>query len=284
MHQNTKNNIVSVIVLIFVILVTVGAIQFLGIGIDLLRKKLDLPIQNISESKDGTVKNSETVPEIADGETVKEVLVKIPLLVSEYRAPSNIYTSAVARKQNTKRLALIGKFSKAKLQIKGRIENKLSNFISLNIGNVSGTLGGYRKNPNTLDINQSTGVLNEQTQVDLDIDLMEAVRLSTTREEFSSNFQPFKNVVLWDAIKPQPSKNGGTIAGILVAPYNEKGAYGDGIIITEMTFSYTCLDGNNSCAAALCEATKFLLGSECLKDKFEKKFGPESWKNYSQQF
>lgn len=207
---------------------------------------------------------------------------KVVLLSEPFFPPQNIYSDLEVYNNNLINLALIGEFEKVEIKVSGKIANDLDNFISVNIDGISGTLGGYRKSINTLDLDKTTGIFNKSNPVDFVLGLKEPIKFSTTKEEFSSTFESTKNVIIWDKIKPPSYTGRGTIAKFLIAPYNEEGKYGDGVSIDSIEFRYTCKGNPDSCAAAICEKDKnYTFGSECLKEHFEKKFGKQSWESYA---
>jgi hypothetical protein len=207
------------------------------------------------------------------------------LLSEPFFPPQDIYTNKDMYNKYLIKLALIGDFDKVELKVSGVINNDLKNFISININNVSGILGGYRSGINTLDLDKTTGVFDKNNPINFTLNLKEPTKLSTTQNEFSSSFMPTKNVIIWDQIKPSVYTGQGTIANFLIAPYSENGKYGDNVSINKIEFVYTCKGEKNSCKATLCDKNKnYIHGSECLRDNFEKDFGKESWIKYSEYF
>ena len=270
-QQNRKKALFDIALIVFSLLLVVG-------GVAVIRF---YPQSSPPKQPDNNV-NVNDLPTGISTTTSKEE-VSIPLIYSDYVPPQDIYINPVSYDQNVVRLALIGEFETVKLKIVGTINNDFDNFLSINIGDVSGTLGGYRNSANTLDIEKSIGIFNKKNPLNINIDLQQSVRLSTTREEYSSSFEPFKQVILWDRIKPPSLKNKGTIAKMVLAPYSERGIYGDGIVINKIDFVYSCLDGKNSCGAVVCDK-KYKLGSDCLKKNFNAQFGTSSWKYYADYF
>lgn len=207
------------------------------------------------------------------------------LLSSPFFPPKDIYTNQEVYKKNLIQVALIGDFENVQLKVIGNIQNNVNNFLSINIGHVSGVLGGYRSGIKTLDLDKTTGIFNKQNPINFTLNLREPTKLSTTQNEFAASFSPTKDVVIWDEIKPSPYSSQGTIANFLVVPYSEDGKYGNGVSIDNIELIYTCKGGGEKCAAALCDkAKKYSFGSECIKDNFEKSFGKSSWENYSKNF
>jgi hypothetical protein len=203
--------------------------------------------------------------------------IHINLLKSVFYPNSNIYSDKNVYNKNVIKLAMIGEFEKASISIKGVIYNDLLNFLSLNIGSVSGTLGGVRNSENSLDLQSSTAIFSKNNPINLSIDLKSSIKLSTTKEEFKSTFQSSKDIILWDYIAPPPGS--GTIAKLLVSPYTQNGNYGDGVGIEQITFSYTCKNGSH-CKAEICPDKNYTYGSECIEDLF----GRGSSKSYSDYF
>jgi len=138
---------------------------------------------------------------------------------------------------------------------------------------------------NTLDLDKTTGIFSNNNPIDFTLDLMEPIKLSTTKEEFLSSFESTKNVVVWEKIKPPAYTGKGTIAKLLIVPYTEEGKYGDRVSINNIALLYTCKGSPNSCSAKLCDKEKnYTYGSECLKDLFEKEYGTMSWKSYADYY
>jgi hypothetical protein len=214
---------------------------------------------------------------IFSSSTIDKKLKEVSLLKNPYSPPQDIYSNSTSYNKYLTKLAMIGEFEVANLYIKGSITNDLLNFISINIGPISGTLGADRKTSNTLDLDNTTAAFSKNNPIDLTINLKESVKLSTTKEEFLSTFQTSKSVVLWNYIAPPPS--GGTIAKILIAPYSQNGKYGDGTTIEDVKLLYECKKGSD-CKAQLCPDKNYTYGSECINDLF----GPDSSKNYSDYF
>ena len=249
-NKNKLTDIILIIVSFFLVVGGVAVIRF-------------YPSNNYSQVNKNVVIsdlpiNAEVVPV---GEKVS-----LPLIKSDYVTPSDIYKNPDAYNQNVIRLALMGEFASAKLKISGSIDNNFDNFLSIGINNISGTIGGYRNSDKTLDLNKSTAVFNKDNPLEnVSIDLKKSVRLSTTEEEYSSTFVADKEIVFWDTIKTLLLSNQGTIVNIIVAPYSERGVYGDGVTITKMEFVYFCKNGKESCRAVVCDK-KYSLGSECFKN------------------
>jgi len=239
----------------------------------------------ITKDKGEPIENSIIEPEINLPADTKENEMSLSLLSEPFFPPQNIYSDLEVYNNNLINLALIGEFEKVEIKVSGKISNDLDNFISVNIDGISGTLGGYRKSINTLDLDKTTGIFNKSNSIDFVLDLKESTKFSTTKEEFSSTFESTKNVIIWDKIKPPSYTGRGTIAKFLIAPYNEKGKYGDGVSIDSIEFRYTCKVNSDSCAVVICEKDKnYTFGSECLKEHFEKKFGKQSWESYADYF
>lgn len=196
--------------------------------------------------------------------TVEEV--SLPLISADYVTPSDIYNNPDVYNQNVIKLALIGDFASAKLKISGSMDNNLNNLLSIGINKVSGTIGGYRNSDKTLDLNKSTAVFNKDNLLEnIIIDLQKPVRLSTTENEYSSTFVADKEVVFWNSIKSASLVNQGTMVDIILAPYSERGIYGDGTIIKKLDFVYSCKNGKGACRAVVCDK-QAASGSECLRN------------------
>jgi len=226
--------------------------------------------------------NKEIVIRVPEQETVAtstkpSELKTVNLIDKSYVAPLDIYTNPASYKKYSVDLALKGEFDSAKLIIKGEVKNSLRNFISLTVDLMSGTLGAERKDAETLDL-KNTALVYKKGGFETVVDLLNPVKLSTTRTEYSSTFLSSKSVTIWDYIEPPPDS--GTIATIVVAPYSEKGKYGDGTTITSLEFHYSCKSGS-FCGAKTCQKDKnYTYGSECIRDSF----GTESAEIYSDYF
>lgn len=275
---NNKENIITTkqiwVGIFFVILITGGMIAS------------DIVIKLTKQEEVTPPKDKEIVlpaePENISGSADFKILT---LLKQPFYPPENIYTDKNVYKENLIDIALIGEFDKVELKVQGDIYNDLDNFVSVNIDGVSGTLGGYRKTANTLDLDKTSGIFNKKNNLDFTLNFLEPVKFSTTKEEFLSTFESTKNVVIWEYIKPPAFTGKGTIAKFLIAPYDENGKYGNGVNINKMELRYTCNGKSNSCKVAICDKEKkYEFGSQCLRDNFEKDFGEKSWESYSEYY
>ncbi|OGH80893.1 MAG: hypothetical protein A3I29_00635 [Candidatus Magasanikbacteria bacterium RIFCSPLOWO2_02_FULL_44_11] len=202
----------------------------------------------------------------------------LQLIKKQYSPPQDIYSNADSYEKNLISWAIKGEFAIAKIVVRGEVRNDLPNFVSLSLGDISGTLGGSRKSVTQLDFNNSNAVFTKENPLEFTIDLKSPIRLSTTRDEFLTTFESSKNIILWDIIAPPPDN--GTIAKMIIAPYSSQGKYGEGTIITSVEFRYACVEYDPNCKAILCPDKEYQHGSECIRDVF----GAETAKNYSDYF
>lgn len=197
---------------------------------------------------------------------------ELTLIDKPYTPSGDVYDNKKIYDNTVPRVGLIGEFEIAALMINGEINNDKLNFISINIGETSGTYGVERLNRNKLNLNSikySDALLTKghDNKFEVVIDLVGNIILSTTGREYLSGYGKSKDISLWDSIKPTPEKDYASLARMYALTYDENGYYGDGSKITKLTFIYACKAGNDSCGAVVCERN-YDPGNTCLIDKF----------------
>jgi len=248
-------------------------VLFIGLVAVVIAAFLVSKIGNFNKGEKAIVPDVETF--IAT--STEPELTRINLIKEPYSPLADIYSNPASYKKYAITLALKGEFTTSELIVKGIVKNSLQNFLSISVNSIGGTFGASRKSADTLDLQNTTAVFDKEHPINLTINLKGPVKLSTTKNEFLSTAQPSKSVVLWDYIKPPPNK--GTVARIVIAPYSERGIYGDGGTITDVEFAYVCEEGSD-CKVEVCEMENYTYGSECLREVF----GADAAKAYSDYF
>lgn len=200
--------------------------------------------------------------------TTANPLLRVELIKPEenYLVSLNPYTDSGVYDQKSRRLALIGDFDTAILEVKGTFPKDDNHFLSVNVGTESGVYNAVRSSANSINLQltqSNLGVFNNSSNpLSLKIDLMAQQTLAPTREEFLATKQSTKLIRFWDFIKPQPPAP--SITRILVAPFNEKGIYTGQI--QELNLLYSCKK-IGGCQAVICTVVP---GSKCINDYFGK--------------
>jgi len=217
------------------------------------------------------VETSNCNPETGESTTTKLFLIKPE---DNYNVPSNPYDSDVYNKIS-KRIILFGDFETINLKINGGLPTEDYHFVSININNESGVYNAARKSSDGLDIqltSENLGTFTKKSGININIDLLSKITLSTTKAEFLATRQTTKLVRLWDFIKPQPPAP--SISQLLVAPFDVSGKY-EGKI-ENMALEYSCKQ-NLDCGIAVCQNNQ--LATECLKNSFGDS-AMKSWLNW----
>lgn len=204
---------------------------------------------------------SETPPQIEEPQGTSTEYSKLQLLSEPFTPPQNVYSDIDIYLDSTIKLALDGEFSDVKLVVEGKIDDKEVKFVSVNIGTESGTLNAVRENADSLNIKQSKekgGIF--ENNINFTLDFFSDTSFATTKNEFQLTRQKTKIIRLWDLIYPSPP----SIVRVLVAPFNERGEYGNAEVAS-LELKYLCKEGKE-CSAAVCKADS--LFTSCLKDNF----------------
>jgi len=106
-----------------------------------IEKSADEKIAEIIENTEVKTPEKEFPPEDEyDGiGGLTQYLQKINLITSPYIPTADVYADSNTYRETVPRLGLKGEFEVAALLIKGEISNDLVNFLSVNIGKISGT-------------------------------------------------------------------------------------------------------------------------------------------------
>lgn len=175
-----------------------------------------------------------------------------------YSPPKNIYDKNMYKKEVIP-VAFKGFFDILELRIKGDITDNSTQFLSLNIGSISGVYGSKRAKLNRLDLKNSTSF---QDKIKLTINLKENNVLSQTKEEFDKNPVGYKVVDFYDNAFYPPLPNP-TAINFLVAPFNKNGVYGKNVAIQKLEIRYACSKETPDCKVSICPK------SETCKNKCE---------------
>ena len=192
--------------------------------------------------------------------SIEDNVSKLILTPDPYTPSPDVLSNTDAYESQSIRLILNGSFNTARLHIGGVVTDKGNHFLNIVYGNVVGTINGYRSSAKKLNVSltkENGGVFTSQSPINLKLDLLNPVRLSTTRTEYEQNQQTNKLVNLWQSNLLPP-----TYINLLVAPFNENGIVG-GAQVT-LTLEYTCATGY-SCQVAVCPTGKI---TACMRDKF----------------
>ena len=242
MNQYYVNNILS-----FAAVVAIGVATILVLSF-------------ITPDEETAIAPSVELPTNATSTPTANVSV-LNLTSTPYTPTPDVLSNQDAYNTQSIRLILNGEFAKASLRIKGDVTEKGDHFLSLVYGNIGGTINAYRESGKKLNktlTQQNGGVFNNEHPIDVSLDLLNPIPLSTTRAEYEKNQQTSKLVNPWQSNLLPP-----THISLLVAPYNEDGAYGGASISLDL--EYSCSIGS-SCLAAICPAGQ--LTTVCLRDKF----------------
>ena len=226
MPSKFKSIIIPILILIVVVAVTVTIIQFISVGIDLIRDKLNLPIGNMPTNiQEASTPIQDVPPETLDTTSnIKDIKTR-ELIVKPYTPSQNVFADQETYNKESLRLMLNGEFDIAQLHIKGTVKESGDHFLILNYGVVSGILNATRLSPNSIDLDLTRsrgGIFTNSETIDVVVNLMGQTILAATRSGFLLKRQGTISVNLWDANLMPP-----TITRVLVAPFNEKGNFGD---------------------------------------------------------
>ncbi|KKQ64847.1 MAG: hypothetical protein US86_C0015G0010 [Candidatus Daviesbacteria bacterium GW2011_GWA2_38_24] len=213
--------------------------------------------------------NTAEVPEVTQPQNQAPLITPIETIKIELIKPSDKYTmmgdpySKNNYDKMARRMALIGDFQIAKLNIKGSFTDNKKHFISLNVGSVSGVYNAVRQSSglNIALTDESKGIFDKNNPINITIDLFGKQTMSTTQKEFLATREATKLVRLWDAIHPPtPSPS---VTPILIAPFDKSGVFSG--TIDSLEFEYKCKDWND-CQAVLCKNN--VMDSVCINDNF----------------
>lgn len=228
-----------------------------------------LPSGNKGVGTTAIAPDDEEPPEpINQGQPQLEELSR-ELLDGPYRPTNEVYGANY--ESESLKLALEGEFETLRLAASGTIEDKKIHFVSIAIGEESGTLNSVRSSSEGININASRdlgGVFEVDDGIRFTVNLLGETILATTGPEFEETNQPTKIVTFWDAITPQPP----TVTRVVVAPFNENGKF-EGVRVDSITVLYSCKE-NGACKVDLCPVEE--LESDCIG----RAFGPVAEAKY----
>ena len=256
--QKIKDLTYQIVILVIAGLAIIGAVTIMkGSDSDKERKNNEEIVVKVPENE---------TPPLVDEEVSTTTKISSLELISpndNYKVSSNPY-SEENYKNNRKRLALIGNFEEAKLVVQASLPDNDYYFLSVNLGDMSGSYNAVRKSVDELDLEltkQSLGVFNQENPVNIAINLLDNTVFATDKQEFISTGNKTKLVRLWNYIKPESPMP--SINSVLISLFNKNGQYNGNI--NSLVIEYSCKTGSD-CKAGLCGKDE--LSSACLKRLF----------------
>lgn len=258
--SRTGRTIGAIFAFFGVLTITVVIIQAVGVLTDYVKVKFGLPtVANsgvqIADAPVDLIPNASTA--IGSSEQLKQLVLNN----QPYTPSSTAATDKAVYQKEAIRLILNGDFEIAQLHITGVVNESGPHFLDLIFGKTAGTLYGVRYSSNTLNTTltqQNGGVFTTSKPINITIDLLQPVQLSTTRTEYENTSAGSKVVKLWETSGLSP-----TFVSLLVAPFNQFGHFGGAKV--QSTLEYKC-KVDDDCKAALCSADEHV--ASCIKDKF----------------
>ena len=256
-----RNDVYGAIAMFFgVLILTIIIVQAAGWFFDYLKGTFNhaqtIQVASAPETELPTVSTPEAVSTVN--------LKKLVLNQTPYVPSPNVAQDLAVYKKESIKLIMSGDFKQANLRIQGKVTEKGIHFLDFVFGSNVGALYGVRFSANKFNITateQNGGIFTNASPIDVTLDLLNPVQLSTTQAEFQKNKQAMKNVNLLPS-NPMPP----TYFSYLVAPFNAKGKFRGAEVSS--TLEYSC-GHDGDCLAALCKADEPV--AYCIRDIY----GPE---------
>jgi hypothetical protein len=251
-----RNDVYGAIAMFFgVLILTILIVQAAGWFFDYLKGTFNhsQTIQ-VASAPETELPTASTLEAVSTRNLKTLVLNQTPYVPS----PTVAQDLAVYRKESIK-LIMSGDFKQANLHIRGKVTDKGIHFLDVVFGSNVGALYGVRYSANKFNITateQNGGIFTNASAIDVTLDLLNPVQLSTTKAEFQKNNQAIKNVNLLPS-NPLPP----TYFSYLVAPFNAKGKFGGAEVSS--TIEYSCVH-DDDCLATRCSAKEPV--AYCIRD------------------
>lgn len=234
-----------------ILLVSVGALSF------------NFLVGKLQESGTAITPPSDDVPDVIKEPT--KIIASLELLDDDYTPTKNVLTDSSVYKEESVRLALLGKFSLAELRVRGTIKNNEDHYVIVNFGSEAGVLNGFRVADGRIDeseTNKKGGLFSFSKPLEFTIDLLGKTILASDNKEFLNTKQGSKTITFWEYLLQEPP----TIARLVIAPFNSAGEYG-GAAINSIEFRFSCEEGE-VCDAGRCQLNDQETESACIKRLF----------------
>jgi len=256
-----RNDIYGAIVMFFgVLILTIIIVQAAGWFFDYLKGTFNhTQTIQVASAPETELPTATTLEAVATVNLKKLVLNQTPYIPS----PTVAQDPAVYKKESIK-LIMSGDFKQANLHIQGKVTENGIHFLDFVFGSNVGALYGVRYSANKFNITateQNGGIFTSASAINVTLDLLNPVQLSTTKAEFQKNKQAMKNVNLLPS-NPMPP----TYFSYLVAPFNAKGMFRGAEVSS--TLEYSCVHGDD-CLATLCKADEPV--AYCIRDIYGSK-------------
>ena len=255
--MNTKRKDVYGAIFTFfgVLIVTIFVVQGVGWFFDYLKSNFGSSRSSaiqVASAPETDLPSATTIEAIVEPKLKKLVLNEKPYYPNE-----NVAKDPEIYKKESIKLIMSGGFKQLNLHIQGQVTEKGIHFLDFVFGSNVGALYGVRYSTsqlNTTATQQNGGVFTDQ--IDVKLDLLNPVQLSTTQGEFQKNKQATKLINLLPLNPMAP-----TYFSYLAAPFNSKGKFGGGSITS--TLEYSCMH-DDDCQAAICKVDEAV--AYCMKD------------------